>query len=334
VTDPQAGWVFDVIRVPDLASRVRAGERVERMRATADMPNFFRTSCGPGWALVGDAGYHKDPCTAAGIMDAFLSAEMLADAVHDGLTGERSMDAALASYVARRDAWVRPYLELTTQLASMEPPPPRMPALLAAIAADPAESTRFFGRCRAARRSPNTWRRTMWAASWPGNRGEPKRPRWGTRRYGGTCRKESGMSKTTVGRRRLVQSAVLATASALTMLVATPASAATAPTTPTNLHVVLVNGVPNSIAWDASVSSSLFSYVLFNTNPVTGERSMLTATTKTSRTVRDLVYVDCIRVGSTLHLTIQALAQDPEHSTSGFSEQLDVTLPKTVPPRG
>jgi hypothetical protein len=78
-------------------------------------------------------------------MDAFLSAEMLADAVHDGLAGERSMDAALASYVARRDAWVRPYLELTTQLASMEPPPPRMPALLAAIAADPAESTRFFG---------------------------------------------------------------------------------------------------------------------------------------------------------------------------------------------
>jgi hypothetical protein len=142
------------------------------------------------------------------------------------------------------------------------------------------------------------------------------------------------MSKTTVGRRRLVQSAVLATASALTMLVATPASAATAPTTPTNLHVVLVNGVPNSIAWDASVSSSLFSYVLFNTNPVTGERSMLTATTKTSRTVRDLVYVDCIRAGSTLHLTIQALAQDPEHSTSGFSEQLDVILPKTVPPRG
>jgi hypothetical protein len=125
-----------------------------------------------------------------------------------------------------------------------------------------------------------------------------------------------------------------AIASALTMLVATPAAAASAPTTPANLHAVFVNGVLNSIAWDASVSSSPFSYVLYNTNPVTGERSALTATTKTSRTVRDLVYVDCIRAGSTLHLTVQALAQDPEHSTSAFSAELDVTLPKTVPPRG
>ena len=132
-------------RVPDLASRVRAGERVERMRATADLPNFFRTSAGPGWALVGDAGYHKDPCLAAGIMDAFVSAELLADAVHSGLAGEQDLEAALASYVARRDARFEPYLELTTQLASMEPPPPEMAALLAAIAADPAESTRFFG---------------------------------------------------------------------------------------------------------------------------------------------------------------------------------------------
>src|SRR5690242_840026 len=105
----------------------------------------------------------------------------------------------------------------------------------------------------------------------------------------------------------------VAVASALTMLVATPAAAAGVPTTPGNLHPVFVNGVLNSIAWDASVSSSPFSYVLYNTNPITGERSTLTATTKTSRTVRDFVYVDCIRAGSTLHLTIQALAQDPQH---------------------
>ncbi|MFI5914286.1 hypothetical protein [Dactylosporangium sp. NPDC051541] len=140
---------------------------------------------------------------------------------------------------------------------------------------------------------------------------------------------------TTRGHRKLIRGGVLATAaSALVMLAGTPAFASGAPITPGNLRAVLVDGSVNSIAWDASVSSSLFSYVLYNTNPVTGERSYLTATTKTSRTVRDLVYVDCIRAGSTLHLTVQALAQDPEHSTSGFSNQLDVTLPKTVPPRG
>jgi flavin-dependent dehydrogenase len=143
--DVEGEYHAAIDRVPDLAARVRAGERVERMRATADLPNFFRTSYGPGWALVGDAGYHKDPCLAAGIMDAFICAELLSESIHSGLTGDRDMTGALAEYVSRRDEWFLPYLELTTQLAAMEPPPPDMAALLAAIAADPAESTRFFG---------------------------------------------------------------------------------------------------------------------------------------------------------------------------------------------
>ncbi|GAA4729248.1 NAD(P)/FAD-dependent oxidoreductase [Phytohabitans rumicis] len=144
-TDVEGEYLAAIDRVPDLAARVRAGERVERMRATADLPNFFRTACGPGWALVGDAGYHKDPCLAAGIMDAFICAELLTESVHSGLTGDRPMAAALADYVTRRDGWFLPYLDLTTQLAAMEPPPPERVALLAAIAADPAESSRFFG---------------------------------------------------------------------------------------------------------------------------------------------------------------------------------------------
>lgn len=144
-TDVEGQYAAAIDRVPELAARVRAGERVGRMRATADLPNFFRGSHGPGWALVGDAGYHKDPCMAAGIMDAFMCAETLAGAIHGGLAGERHMDEALAEYVAQRDAWFTPYLDLTTQLAAMEPPPPEMVALLAAIAADPAESTRYIG---------------------------------------------------------------------------------------------------------------------------------------------------------------------------------------------
>jgi flavin-dependent dehydrogenase len=144
-SDVEGEYHAAIDRVPDLAARVRGGERVERMRATADLPNFFRTSCGPGWALVGDAGYHKDPCLAAGIMDAFISAEMLADSIHRGIVGDRGMAEELAAYVARRDARFRPYLDLTIQLAAMEPPPPEMVALLAAIAADPAETTRYLG---------------------------------------------------------------------------------------------------------------------------------------------------------------------------------------------
>ena len=49
---------------PDLAERVRNGKREERFVGTADTANFFHKPYGPGWALVGDASYHKDPATA------------------------------------------------------------------------------------------------------------------------------------------------------------------------------------------------------------------------------------------------------------------------------
>ena len=143
--DVEGNFAAAIARVPDVAGRVANGERTERIRGTADVPNFFRQAYGDGWALVGDAGYHKDPCMAAGIMDAFLSAEWLADAVHAGLTGARPMAEALAGYQATRDERFLPYLRMTVGLASMEPPPPEQAALFARIAADPAESTRFFG---------------------------------------------------------------------------------------------------------------------------------------------------------------------------------------------
>ena len=46
----------------------------------AAVPNYFRKPYGPGWALVGDAGYIKDPITAQGIGDAFQDAERCASA--------------------------------------------------------------------------------------------------------------------------------------------------------------------------------------------------------------------------------------------------------------
>jgi hypothetical protein len=49
---------------------VRAGKRQERFYGASDLPNFYRTPDGPGWALVGDAGVHKDPFMALGICDA------------------------------------------------------------------------------------------------------------------------------------------------------------------------------------------------------------------------------------------------------------------------
>jgi len=119
-------------------------------------------------------------------------------------------------------------------------------------------------------------------------------------------------------------------ASALTMLVATPAAAASAPTTPAHLHPVFVDGVLNNIAWDASSlpGGGHVSYILYLNGP--SGRSMLTQTSRTNETVYQLVFVECLHPGATLHLSVQALASDPSHSMSGFSEQLEVTLPKTV----
>ncbi|WP_432988883.1 NAD(P)/FAD-dependent oxidoreductase [Dactylosporangium sp. CA-233914] len=144
-TDVEANYLEAISRVPHVAARIAAAERVERIRGTADVPNFFRRSAGPGWALVGDAGYHKDPCMASGITDAFTCAQLLADAIHSGLTGERDLDAAVRSYVDERDTRFLPALQLTCQLASMEPPPPDQAALFATIAASPEETTRFLG---------------------------------------------------------------------------------------------------------------------------------------------------------------------------------------------
>ena len=82
--------------VPELAGRVRAGRRVEPFRGSGDLPNFVRRAWGPGWALVGNAGYRKDPLLAQGISDAFRDAELLTEAIDSGLSGNRALDEALA----------------------------------------------------------------------------------------------------------------------------------------------------------------------------------------------------------------------------------------------
>jgi 2-polyprenyl-6-methoxyphenol hydroxylase-like FAD-dependent oxidoreductase len=118
---------------PAFAERLRAGARESRFVGTA-VPNFFRKPYGPGWALVGDAGYNKDFITAQGIHDAFRDAELCVTALDEAFGGTRSFDAVMADYQSRRDAQVLPMYEFTTELATLEPPPAELQQLLAAIA--------------------------------------------------------------------------------------------------------------------------------------------------------------------------------------------------------
>jgi 2-polyprenyl-6-methoxyphenol hydroxylase-like FAD-dependent oxidoreductase len=122
--------MFDL--VPAFAERVRGATRAAPF-AGAAVPNFFRTPYGPGWALVGDAGYNKDPITAQGIIDAFRDAELCATAADQTFTGARSFDDAMGDYQRTRDQHALPMYEFTCQLATLEPPPPEMQQLFGAI---------------------------------------------------------------------------------------------------------------------------------------------------------------------------------------------------------
>ena len=129
---------------PDLAEDLKKGKREGRFVGGA-IPGHVRKPYGPGWALVGDAGYQKDPCTASGITDAFGSAEWLAEAVDAGFSGRQPLEQALAGYEKKRNDTELPYYELTSQLATLEPPAPEIQQLLAALVHNPEQRSRFFG---------------------------------------------------------------------------------------------------------------------------------------------------------------------------------------------
>jgi flavin-dependent dehydrogenase len=92
-------------------------------RGFAGHPGFLRPAWGPGWALVGDAGYFKDPITAHGITDALRDAESLARAVLSGT------DAALDDYQAVRDRLSLGLFTITDEIASFAWDMPRLQSL-------------------------------------------------------------------------------------------------------------------------------------------------------------------------------------------------------------
>jgi flavin-dependent dehydrogenase len=130
--DVEANYLRTLDLFPAFAERVRGATREARF-AGGSVPNFFRTPHGPGWALVGDAGYTKDPITAQGIGDAFAGAERCAAALDEAFTGARPYDQAMAAYQAARDAHALPIYDFTTELATLQPPPDEVRQLLAAI---------------------------------------------------------------------------------------------------------------------------------------------------------------------------------------------------------
>jgi flavin-dependent dehydrogenase len=143
-SDPERELLAALDHAPGLAERVRAGRREERVLGATQLPNFLRTPGGPGWALVGDAGCHKDPYMALGVCDAFRDAELLGDALGAVLSGGSEEGEALATYERRRDEATLPDYHANMAMAGLGPVPPELLEARAAARDDQEAANRFY----------------------------------------------------------------------------------------------------------------------------------------------------------------------------------------------
>ena len=108
---------------PPLVERLRHARRTSPVQGMLRQPNQLRQAFGPGWALVGDAGYYRDAVTAYGISDAFRDAEFLAVALDQALRADAEETAALMRYQRQRDQALREVFEITCRLSAYPPVP-------------------------------------------------------------------------------------------------------------------------------------------------------------------------------------------------------------------
>ena len=97
---------------PGLAERLDQRAPAGPPRVFPGLTGYLRNAAGPGWALVGDAGYFKDPITAHGITDALRDAEILARVVAS------EGPAAVGRYQAERDELSMRLFRVTGRIAS------------------------------------------------------------------------------------------------------------------------------------------------------------------------------------------------------------------------
>ncbi len=118
VPQPQSGFASLLAEgAPELVDRMSGTRAPSQLRRFPGRPGHVRQSWGPGWALVGDAGYWKDPLSAHGLTDALRDAELLARAAVAGLDDGGQEAAELAGYQATRDRLSMPLFDTTDAIA-------------------------------------------------------------------------------------------------------------------------------------------------------------------------------------------------------------------------
>jgi 2-polyprenyl-6-methoxyphenol hydroxylase-like FAD-dependent oxidoreductase len=129
---------------PALAARVHGGAPVGRVHGWSGSRGFLRRAGGPGWALVGDAGYFKDPITTHGMTDALRDAELLTDALLAVWSGAVAEPVALRRYQAQRDRLSHGLFTATDRIAAYDWDQPSVQALLREVSASMSDETELL----------------------------------------------------------------------------------------------------------------------------------------------------------------------------------------------
>ena len=108
-----------------------------KVRGTFRERYFFRRGAGPGWALVGDAGHHKDFVVGDGITEALLQARSLAAAI------ARQSDPALVQWWRERDLEALPPYYWGQDEGKVAPPGVLEAAVLRRVSRRPALARRM-----------------------------------------------------------------------------------------------------------------------------------------------------------------------------------------------
>jgi len=129
---------------PRFAERVLAARRETKWLAGAT-PGVCRAPSGPGWALVGDAGFTMDPIAAAGMTNAFRDAELLSAAIDEGLSGGEPLDQAVGRFEEQRAPVSLPLFAFSRDMAKLDPPPQAMIDLFTSLPGNQPDTNAYFG---------------------------------------------------------------------------------------------------------------------------------------------------------------------------------------------
>ena len=198
-TDPGSALIADLASDSTTGPLIAGSAPQERVRGTLKERYFFRRAAGNGWALVGDAGHHKEFVIGDGITEALLQARSLASAIAKG------NDAALHRWWRARDVDALPYFFLGQDEGKLGPPLELQQIVFSHVAMDPTLRARMSATMEHQLSPQETFsvRQVLWWAVGAAIRGSPGV----VRQFFAMGRREAAINRELGLRRRLLAEA-------------------------------------------------------------------------------------------------------------------------------